>query len=212
MLLWLCSGEAFPITYTQDAYLIHSAGLVCFCYASQNQVVARVVLLLTAFCTFGLGAVSLWFVAERWAYNQHQGARWLADVLEENWQSLWQVPGLKHVALVWGKLKSVALQLIRSTFGAGCIHTSGGTADAESLPTTSPEVDMMTRTPSQDLLRHDPTFKNTKKHSDTVTAKPRIVGVMSTVVRAMSRIHALRPHLKKLENTHTMDAHRALVR
>ena len=161
MLLWLCSGGAFPITYTQDAYLIHSAGLVCFCYASQNQVVALVVLLLTAFCTFGLGAVSLWFVAERWAYSQHQGTRWLADVLEEYWWWLCRVSGLGHVAraiiVVWRKL-SVALRLIRSTFGACCVHTSGGTTDAESLPTTSPEVDMETRTPSPILLRRNYTF------------------------------------------------------
>jgi hypothetical protein len=85
-----------------------SAGLVCFCYASQNHIVAVVVLILTAFCTFGLGAVSLWFIAERWAYSRHQGTRWLADVVEENWGWLFRVSGLGHftraVIAVWRML------------------------------------------------------------------------------------------------------------
>ena len=141
----------------QDAYLIHSAGLVCFCYASQNQIVALVVLLLTAFCTFGLAAVSLWFVAERWAYSQHQGTRWLADVVEEYWWWLCRVSGLGHVAraavVIW-RMLIVALRSIRSALLACCARSSGGTTDVESLPTT---VDMDTRTPSP-VLRRNYTF------------------------------------------------------
>ena len=140
-----------------DAYLVHSAGLVCFCYASQNQIVALVVLLLTAFCTFGLAAVSLWFVAERWAFSQHQGTRWLADVLEEYWWWLCRVSGLGHVAraaiVIWRTLV-VALRSIRSALLACCARSSGGTTDVESLPTT---VDMDTRTPSP-VLRRNYTF------------------------------------------------------
>ena len=143
--------------YVHAAYLIHSAGLVCFCYASQNQIVALVVLLLTAFCTFGLAAVSLWFVAERWAFSQHQGTRWLADVLEEYWWWLCRVSGLGHIAravvIIWGALV-VALRSIRAAFLACCARSSGGTTDVESLPTT---VDMDTRTPSP-VLRRNYTF------------------------------------------------------
>lgn len=146
--------------YIQDTYLIHSAGLVCFCYASQNQIVALVVLLLTAFCTFGLAAVSLWFVAERWAYSQHQGTRWLADVLGEYWWWLGRVSGLGHVTravtITW-RMFFAALRSIRSAFLACCVHSSDGTTDVESLPTTSPEVDMETRTPSP-ILRRNYTF------------------------------------------------------
>ena len=40
--------------------------------------------------------------------------------------------------------------------------------------------------------------KNTRKNNDAVTAK--------------SKIHALRPQLKKMEIMHMMDAHTALVR
>lgn len=142
----------------QDAYFIHSAGLVCFCYASQNQIVALVVLLLTAFCTFGLAAVSLWFMAERWAYSQHQGARWLADVLGENWWWLCRVSGLEHVGravtVIW-RMLVVALRSIRSALLACCVHSSDGSTDVESLPTT---VDMDTRTPSPVLMRRNYTF------------------------------------------------------
>ena len=138
-----------------------SAGLVCFCYASQNQIVALVVLLLTAFCTFGLGAVSLWFVAERWAYSHHQGTRWLADVMEEWWWWLWRVSGLGHVAravvILWQML-IVGLRSIRSALPACCVYSSDRTTDVESLPTTSPEVDTETRAPSPIVMRRNYTF------------------------------------------------------
>ena len=134
----------------QDAYPTHSAGLVCFCYASQSHIVAVVVLILTAVCTFGLGAVSLWFVAERWAFTQHQGTRWLADIVEEKWWWLFRVSGLGHttraVIIAW-RMLVVALRSVRSALRACCVYRSGGTADPESLPTTSPKLGTETHIP-----------------------------------------------------------------
>ena len=155
-------GRSLSRTCKGGANLIHSAGLVCFCYASQNQVVALVVLLLTAFCTFGLAAVSLWFIAERWAYSHHQGTRWLADVVEESWWRLCRVSGLGHLGrgliVIW-RVIIVALQSIRAAFLACCAHTSDGTTDIESLRTSIPEVDMEARSPSPVLLRRAYTFR-----------------------------------------------------
>ena len=123
--------------------------------------VAVAILILTAFCTFGLGAVSLWFIAERWAYRQHQGTLWLADVVERHWRWLYQVTGLGHVTpaviSVWRKLL-VALRSIRSALRACCVYRPDGTTDPESLPTTSPELETETRTPSPILLRRNYTF------------------------------------------------------
>jgi len=120
-----------------------------------------VVLILTALCTFGLGAVSLWFIAERWAFNQHQGTRWLADVVEENWWWLFRVSGLGHatraVIIAW-RMLVVALRSVRSALRACCVSRSGGVTDSESLPTTSPELGTETRTPSPILMRRNYTF------------------------------------------------------
>jgi len=135
----------------QGAYPTHSAGLVCFCYASQNHIVAMVVLILTALCTFGLGAVSLWFIAELLAFQRHQGTRWLADVVEGNWWWSCLVSGLGHairaVIIAW-RVLIVALRSIRS----------GGTTGSESLPTTIPKFGTETRTPFAIPLRRNYTF------------------------------------------------------
>ena len=146
-----------------------------------------VVLILTAFCTFGLGAVSLWFIAERWAFRQHQGTRWLGDVVEENWGWLYRVSGLGHftraVIAIW-RMLIVVLRSIRSALRGCCIYSSA--TDPESLPTTSPELETETRTPSPTLFRRNYTFGGVaqsaaeKIHADHLAAavlsaqKPRV--------------------------------------
>ena len=135
----------------QDAYPAHSAGLVCFCFARQDHVVAVIVLTLTAVCTFGLGAVSLWFIAEVLAFKRHHGTRWLADIVEGYWWWSCLVSGLRRVKgaviTAWQKL-IVALRSVRSR----------GTTDSESLPTTSPKLGTDTSTPSPIPLQHNYAF------------------------------------------------------
>ena len=123
----------------------HSAGLVCFCFASQTHIVAVIVLTLTAVCTFGLGAVSLWFLAELLAFKRHQGTRWLADVVEESWWWSGLVSGLGHAKQAVAALRSRSVR-------------SGGTTDPGSLPTTSPKPVTETCTPSQNPLQRNYSF------------------------------------------------------
>ena len=135
----------------QGAYPTHSVGLVCFCFASQTHTVAVIVLVLTGLCTFGLGVVSLWFVAELLAFKRHEGTRLLPDVTEEKWRWLveeieenwwWSrlVSGLgraKRVVITTWQVLIVALRSVRSR----------GTTDSESLPTTSPKLSTETHIP-----------------------------------------------------------------
>jgi len=51
----------------------NSAGLVCFCYYTVDAWISNTVLILTILCNFGLAISFAWFMAERWAYRQHQG-------------------------------------------------------------------------------------------------------------------------------------------
>ncbi|PVG01424.1 WD40 repeat-like protein [Serendipita vermifera] len=84
ILIWI---KRSPLVFMIISVALFSAGLVCFCYTTQSQLVSVTVLLLTCFSTFGLLAVSAWFMGERWTYKQHNGMKWLSDVLHGYWDS-----------------------------------------------------------------------------------------------------------------------------
>ena len=71
--------------------------------------------------------------------------------------------GLGHITraviVVWQML-IVALRSIDSALRACCVRSPGETRDTESLPTTSPELDMETRTPSPFFWRRSYTFSS----------------------------------------------------
>ncbi|KZS96236.1 WD40 repeat-like protein [Sistotremastrum niveocremeum HHB9708] len=81
VLIWI---KRSPLIFLVISVAAFSVGLVLFAYASgQSSVTCTVTTVFTAFSSFGLLAVSLWFASERWAYSRHAGKRWLADVLSE---------------------------------------------------------------------------------------------------------------------------------
>jgi WD repeat-containing protein 26 len=51
----------------------------------QNHVVSTFTTVFTAFSSFGLIAVSMWFIFERWVYIRHRGSKWLRDSLDDCW-------------------------------------------------------------------------------------------------------------------------------
>ncbi|TFK23803.1 hypothetical protein FA15DRAFT_705179, partial [Coprinopsis marcescibilis] len=100
---------------------------------------------MTAFTSFGLAAVSMWFASERWAFSRHRGQKWLSDVLTESMDEFIRLPGINliHKAIEffgWHlvKLRRLVAELGRSladlwnsiswTCGAGstCICGAGG--------------------------------------------------------------------------------------
>jgi hypothetical protein len=95
-----CSGE--NLDSPRDILPIYcvSAGLVGFCYATQTTFVAITILLLTSFCTFGLVAVSAWFLAERYIYSKHNGLRWLSDVLNDHWTAFIKYPPIQFMRYI----------------------------------------------------------------------------------------------------------------
>ena len=51
----------------------------------QNYVVSTITTVFTAFSSFGLIAVSMWFIFERWVFIRHRGSKWLRDSLDDCW-------------------------------------------------------------------------------------------------------------------------------
>src|SRR5712691_9235155 len=57
----------------------------------QNHVVSTITTVFTAFSSFGLIAVSTWFIFERWVFIRHRGSKWLRDSLDDCWIVLAEV-------------------------------------------------------------------------------------------------------------------------
>lgn len=98
VLMWI---KRSPLIFLVVSVAAFSVGLVLFTYASgQPGVVCTVVTVFTACSSFGLIAVSSWFVFERWAFSRHKGQLWLDDILHDLNIKLRRVLGLDWAATV----------------------------------------------------------------------------------------------------------------
>jgi WD repeat-containing protein 26 len=95
-----------------------SAGLVCFCYATQTIFVSITILILTTFCTFGLVAVSAWFLAERYIYSKHNGLRWLSDVIHDHWAQFIKYPPIQFIRYIPRRVRG-GLRRLKSQLSCG---------------------------------------------------------------------------------------------
>lgn len=59
--------------------------------------------IITAFTSFGLAAVSIWFASERWIYAHHGGRKWLGDVLAEVRREFMQYTGIRFMSKYIGR-------------------------------------------------------------------------------------------------------------
>ncbi|KZV92646.1 WD40 repeat-like protein [Exidia glandulosa HHB12029] len=81
VLMWI---KRTPLIFLVISVAAFSVGLVLFTYSSgQPGPVCTIVTVFTACSSFGLVAVSSWFIFERWAYARHKGQIWLDDILSE---------------------------------------------------------------------------------------------------------------------------------
>jgi hypothetical protein len=94
----------------------------------------------TAFTSFGLAAVSTWFASERWAYNHHQGRKWLGDVLADATDRFYRLRAMvitRH-ALIWSgeRLKDAgnSLKRVPSITASFLVH-NGDKAEGKDLAT-----------------------------------------------------------------------------
>ncbi|KAF9233428.1 hypothetical protein BU15DRAFT_53925 [Melanogaster broomeanus] len=104
VLIWI---KRSPLVFLVMSVACFSAGLVLFTYATgQGKITSTITSVFTAFTSFGLAAVSLWFASERWTFVRFRGQKWLQDVLAEWWgqvvelvEAVMRVPPLSWV--VW---------------------------------------------------------------------------------------------------------------
>jgi hypothetical protein len=63
----------------------------------QNPAVSTITTIFTACSSFGLIAVSTWFLFERWVFLRHRGTKWLRDSLDECWIAVAEVVSRRHL-------------------------------------------------------------------------------------------------------------------
>ncbi|KAF8627354.1 hypothetical protein AX15_004423 [Amanita polypyramis BW_CC] len=95
VLIWI---KRSPLVFLVISNACFSIGLCCFTYSSgQHHVTSTITTVFTAFTSFGLVAVSTWFASERWAFQRHEGKKWLSDILIETKTQLLQVSPIRQV-------------------------------------------------------------------------------------------------------------------
>ncbi|KAJ6495341.1 hypothetical protein C8R45DRAFT_986874 [Mycena sanguinolenta] len=103
VLIWI---KRSPLVFLVMSVACFSVGLCLFAYASgQSVVTSTITTIFTAFTSFGLAAVSAWFASERYIYLQHNGKKWLADVLEDATERFLAIPGVDRTRRIFRGLK-----------------------------------------------------------------------------------------------------------
>ncbi|KAF8888546.1 hypothetical protein BD779DRAFT_1439978 [Infundibulicybe gibba] len=93
VLIWI---KRSPLVFLVMSVACFSIGLCCFAYASgQHHITSTITTVFTAFTSFGLAAVSIWFASERWIFLRHRGKKWLSDVLIESKDKFLDLPGIE---------------------------------------------------------------------------------------------------------------------
>lgn len=81
VLIWI---KRSPLVFLVMSVACFSSGLMLFTYSShQGRVTSTIITVLTVVTSFGLAAVSAWFMSERWIFVQHSGQKWLGDAISE---------------------------------------------------------------------------------------------------------------------------------
>ncbi|KAF8893635.1 hypothetical protein BD779DRAFT_1396588, partial [Infundibulicybe gibba] len=93
VLIWI---KRSPLVFLVMSVACFSVGFCCFAYASgQHRITSTITTVSTAFTSFGLAAVSIWFASERWIFLRHRGKKWLSDVLFESKDKFLHLPKIE---------------------------------------------------------------------------------------------------------------------
>ncbi|KAH7928593.1 WD40 repeat-like protein [Leucogyrophana mollusca] len=176
VLIWI---KRSPLVFLVMSVACFSAGLVLFTYSTgQGKVTSTITTVFTAFTSFGLAAVSAWFAFEKWAFVQHRGQKWLADVLMD---ALRRFLSLRMVAVCWRMLSwgqrrmQAAGHSLRRVPSLTASFLTSGTEKEDA--TTSESILPMSRTPeplspirqSTDTPFGEPSLSPTSPGSDGTT-------------------------------------------
>ncbi|KAH9963011.1 WD40-repeat-containing domain protein [Russula dissimulans] len=118
VLIWL---KRSPLVFLVLSVSCFSIGLVFFSYSSrQHPSVSTITTVFTAFSSFGLIAVSTWFIFERWVFLRHRGSKWLRDSLDDCWVGVADVvsrrrllSAMHRASGAWARAKAFLVRFIR---------------------------------------------------------------------------------------------------
>ncbi|KAG7095415.1 hypothetical protein E1B28_006164 [Marasmius oreades] len=176
VLIWI---KRSPLVFLVLSVMCFSIGLCVFAYASnQHHVTSVITTVLTAFTSFGLIAVSLWFASERWTFLRHRGQKWLGDVLIESHQRILNMRGMdtagRVLQWIFGRFVAVirGFRLVKSSLS---LYSTEGEKD-EDLEANGSELS--TTTPN-DITTPSSPVSHSHRTSDTVTGSPTIESAFS---------------------------------
>ncbi|KAL0577193.1 hypothetical protein V5O48_004791 [Marasmius crinis-equi] len=159
VLIWI---KRSPLVFLVFSVSCFSIGLCVFSYASgQHRITSTITTVFTAFTSFGLIAVSLWFASERWTFLHHRGQKWLGDVLFESHQRLLKKPGMGATRRVMGwmfrRVVSAArrLGLVRPSLSLDSLDDDTSFDLETGLPMTMPDDAMRPTSPVPRTTRSD---------------------------------------------------------
>ncbi|KAJ8082886.1 hypothetical protein PM082_008743 [Marasmius tenuissimus] len=176
VLIWI---KRSPLVFLVLSVMCFSIGLCVFSYAShQHRITSTITTVFTAFTSFGLIAVSLWFASERWTFLRHRGQKWLGDVLIESYQRMLRAPGMgaarSSIRWIFSRVLSIArgLRLVKSSLS---LASSDGDKNDDielngpGLPTSMPD----------EVIRPTSPFARVSRALEAVVPSPSIDAAFS---------------------------------
>ena len=97
----------------------------------------------TAFSSFGLVAVSTWFIFERWVFIRHRGSKWLRDSLDDCWATIVGLASRRRILSAFHRT-SDAIKTVKSSL----IKLFRPPPTAEIIIAPSPSWNSLTHAPS----------------------------------------------------------------
>lgn len=114
VLIWIKRSPLIFLVFSVAAF---SVGLCLFAYSSgQSTWTSGLTTVFTCFSSFGLVAVSAWFIFERWTFSKHLGRKWLMDVLSEAHQEFNRLPPIRWIRVIPHRRLKRLRNMIASSF------------------------------------------------------------------------------------------------
>ncbi len=187
----------------------------------QNHVVSTFTTVFTAFSSFGLIAVSMWFIFERWVYIRHRGSKWLRDSLDDCWIIIAEVfsrrrllSAVHHASDGLTRAKAFLFEFARPPPTTEITPPSDSWSSLTHAPSSTmrtsqynPSGSFRTRSPSPMTAPPNPDALLPSMFSPEGVRQEELRGLIRS-----SRVARLAPILREFEPTQEFAAHQALVR
>jgi len=218
--LWI---KRTPLVFLIISVATFSAGLCIFTYAShQPAIVCILVTTFTACSSFGLLAVSSWFVFERFSFSRYNGRRWPSDIISDLNRSIWRALGAGWALRLASQCMQQAARKLHDLSRATtrCLTSIiPGYNPRNNVPSQASESDLEIQ--SKEYLNRptNHTFATAEGIGHAATYRRTIMGAQTRrnvsappTARSLAMITTSRKALEHVTVTQIVPVHQALVR